>query len=504
MHVELFGKNDIEHLAIQWSEELEGFLPLLHRYQDTAIAFRHIGLKLWKEGRCQLAAKAFTAALSLKPESASLWGELAGAYNGLPDAERAEACIAKSIELDDTRLQPWLTFADLLSRRDDLSGAADAYSRAIALDPTSAAAHLGLGIIFFRQKEMQRAAETIYLSVWLDPANSLGFTCLGHIHYAQAEFAASAAAFLSASRLSPLGPDSEKTLLRAQAFLGAIEGNADTAVAAYAALPAGRREDIDTVLREGFALLNAFGHRQAAAAIGRIRLERNPSDAIQRYLLDAVTSQTLVAAPHDYIERYFDEFASGFDEKLVNGLNYKGPQRLCQLMAHHRSEFKNIVDLGCGTGLAADLLANLGGTLTGVDLSAGMLEQASKRQRYGTLVKADVVAYLLDNPARFDLIFAADLLVYIGDLQPFVEAATAALVPGGLIALSVEKSAHADFQLLPSGRFAHRPEYLKRLYDNGFKALEVVDEGIRLEINRPVPGQFLVLERKPSSAGYLE
>ena len=249
------------------------------------------------------------------------------------------------------------------------------------------------------------------------------------------------------------------------------------------------------MFREGFALLNAFGHREAAAAVGRIRLTRNPSDAIQRYLLDAINGDPLTTAPHEYIERYFDEFAPGFDQKLVNGLNYRGPARLCDLIARHRAGFADIVDLGCGTGLAADLLADLGGTLTGVDLSGGMLEQAGKRQRYGALVKADVVAYLLDNPGRFDLIFAADLLVYIGDLQPFMEAAAAALVPGGLMALSTETGAQADFSLLPSGRFAHRPQYIERLCEENFMALEAVDEPIRLEINLPVPGQFLLLER---------
>lgn len=496
MHVELFGKNDIEHLSIRWSVELEGFQPLLHRYQDTAIAFRHIGLKLWKEGRFELAAKAFTAALSLKPENASLWSELAGAFNGLADAKRAENCISKSIELDDTRPQSWLTLADLLSRRDDLAGAAHAYSRAISLDPTSAPAHFGLGIVFFRQKKVHQAIESLRESVRLNPTDALGFTCLGHISYALADFATSIASFQAASNILPLDPDSQKTRLRALTFQGVVDGAADEALAAYIALPSTQREDIDTVLREGFALLNAFGHREAAAAVGRIRLKRNPSDAIQRYLLDAINGRPLTTAPHDYIERYFDEFAPGFNQKLVNGLNYRGPARLCDLIARHRAGFVDIVDLGCGTGLAADLLANMGGSLTGVDLSCGMLEQAGKRQRYGVLVKADVVAYLLDNPRRFDLIFAADLLVYIGDLQPFMDAAADALVPGGLLALSIETNEHADFRLLPSGRFAHRPEYIERLQEKSFVALEAIDEMIRLEINAPVPGKFLLLERR--------
>jgi tetratricopeptide (TPR) repeat protein len=210
MHVELLGNTDIEHLSVLWSEEFEGFQPLLQRYGDTAVAFRHIGLKLWKESRFELAAKAFTAALSLKPDNASLWGELAGAYNGLADAARAEMCISKSIELDDTRAQPWVTLADLMSRRDDLGGAAHAYGRALALDATFAPSHFGLGIVFFRQKKMQEATESLREAVRLNPTDALGFTCLGHISYAQADFPTSIASFQAAADLLLLDPDSEK------------------------------------------------------------------------------------------------------------------------------------------------------------------------------------------------------------------------------------------------------------------------------------------------------
>lgn len=497
-NVQLLARAEIDDLKRRWAGELPDFRNSLSRHPDEATAFRHAGLRLWADQKCQLAAHAFTAALSLKPLNASLWGELAGAYIGLPDLQLAEESIRQSLALDSTRSQPWLTLADLLGRRDDLTGAADAYGRAIAIDPNFAPSHFGLGITLFKLQDMGRAIDSFNACVRLNPGDALAFICLGNILYKQAEFGEATAAFQAAAALLPLDPDSRKTLARAMTFKMVIDGKSHDAIAAYQRLPPEEREDIEIVLREGFALLSGFGHKDGAAEIGRIRLQRHPDDPIQQYLLDAVTGQSLTVASPAYIERHFDEFAPRFDGNLVQGLKYRGPSRLCELIARQRSSFSNIVDLGCGTGLAAELLAGFRCPMTGVDLSSGMLQQAARHQLYTSLVKADVVSYLVEHPESFDLIFAADLLVYIGDLEPFIQAAAAALTPGGMMALSIETTADADFLLQPSGRFAHRPDYLERLYAPDFRQLETSDESIRLEINRPVAGQFLLLELKRS------
>ena len=46
----------------------------------------------------------------------------------------------------------------------------------------------------------------------------------------------------------------------------------------------------------------------------------------------------------------------------------------------------------------------------------------------------DLVATMNDNPAAFDLLTAADVFLYLGDLGPAFEAAKVALRPGGLLA----------------------------------------------------------------------
>jgi predicted TPR repeat methyltransferase len=158
-----------------------------------------------------------------------------------------------------------------------------------------------------------------------------------------------------------------------------IEGRVQEALQDYQEIAGDDREDLETIARDAFSVLSAAGHVDAAAEVGRMRLAEKPDDPIRRYLLDAVTGRTMTAAPADYIERYFDQFAPQFDSQLIETLQYTAPSQMTKLLARHRTHFNQMLDLGCGTGLAAAKLLPFGETLVGVDLSSGMLAEAAKR-----------------------------------------------------------------------------------------------------------------------------
>jgi predicted TPR repeat methyltransferase len=168
---------------------------------------------------------------------------------------------------------------------------------------------------------------------------------------------------------------------------------------------------------------------------------------------------------------------------------------MAELVAGHRAGFDRMLDLGCGTGLAAGELSPFGPTLIGVDLSSGMLAEAAKRGGYTELVKSEAIAYLETTPIRFDLIFAADSLIYFGDLGPLLSAAAGAMVQGGLFALSIEVAPGEGFTLQPSGRFAHSLDHLRTVATD-FVILEAVESSIRLEAGRPASGLYVVMERR--------
>jgi predicted TPR repeat methyltransferase len=158
-------------------------------------------------------------------------------------------------------------------------------------------------------------------------------------------------------------------------------------------------------------------------------------------MLAACTGQGVPERASDgFVQTTFDSFAASFESKLAK-LSYRAPALIaamledCGLEPAHRLD---VLDAGCGTGLCGALVAPFARTLTGVDLSEGMLKQAAEKNIYQTVTRAELTAYLRDHHEAFDLIVSADTLVYFGDLTGVVAAATQALRPEGLFVFTLE------------------------------------------------------------------
>jgi len=491
------GSDEAGRLMASLRASSEDFEALFQRYGQPAPALRHYGLIQWRDQQFTRAIEALRAALVLTPDDADLWRDLAGAYDRSGDAELADRCVRQSLCHRSDDACSWLLLANLESRGGRRNEAEAAFSHAIMCDPKLGDAHFGLGLLHFERRNIGAAVASLSLAIANGYANALGFTTQGHLKFLAGDFAGSAAAFENAARFGPLDLNGRRKFARARTIQAMIEGNLDQAIADYPNLAGDAREELDDILRDAFHQLSAFGREEAAVAVGRLLAAQNPDDPVQRYLLDAVSGRRLVRAPVDYLESCFDKFAKTFDQKLVNVLQYQAPELMARLITPIRESFSNMLDLGCGTGLAAAHLAPFGGRLTGVDVSGGMLDEAVKRGLYADLAKAEAVEFLAGCAARFDLVFAADMLVYLGDLRPLFDAVARSSALGGLFVISVETTEAADYQLLPSGRFAHAVAYLERLARPDFNVLVKQAAMIRLEAGRPAEGMFLALERRP-------
>jgi predicted TPR repeat methyltransferase len=204
--------------------------------------------------------------------------------------------------------------------------------------------------------------------------------------------------------------------------------------------------------------------------------------------------------PAQAVRALFDTYAPSFEKHLVESLNYRTPEHIGQMLEQTglRGPLAEVWDLGCGTGLCAPLLRPLAQWLVGVDLSPGMLDVARARQAYDELLCADVVAGLQDRRADIDLLVAADVLIYIGDLQPMFEAARRALRPGGHFVFSVEAHEGGDYALLPTRRYAHAVAYLERLAAaHDFDPVDRRRTVLRENRGQAVEGWLLLLKAQP-------
>jgi predicted TPR repeat methyltransferase len=98
-------------------------------------------------------------------------------------------------------------------------------------------------------------------------------------------------------------------------------------------------------------------------------------------------------------------------------------------------------------------------------------------------------------PGSFDLMVAADALVYVGDLAPLFAAVGSALTADGLFAFSVETCEGDGFKLEPAMRFAHSRSYIETTgSEAGLRPLLIRSASTRREAGADAPGLICVFE----------
>jgi predicted TPR repeat methyltransferase len=182
----------------------------------------------------------------------------------------------------------------------------------------------------------------------------------------------------------------------------------------------------------------------------------------------------------------------------VGALGYDVPEKICAAIREVTvaGHLYHTLDAGCGTGLCGPGLRPISRELTGVDLSPRMLEHAARRKIYDTLACEELTAFLSRCPGRFELIAAADVMIYFGDLSPVFAAAEVALRQGGVLALSTESWTGQGYRLQPSGRFAQAPEYVRSVAAKAFAELVYVETTLRMEATGRLLGNLFVFRRR--------
>ena len=218
------------------------------------------------------------------------------------------------------------------------------------------------------------------------------------------------------------------------------------------------------------------------------------------YMINALeNNQKIEVAEPSYLQNVFDNFAGGF-EQVLSGLEYAAPQYISEFMQEVYPQLSwkklHILDAGCGTGLCGTFLKkySLWRGLDGVDISQGMLEEAHKKKLYHKLYHQELCEFLFNHKKRYDLIVAADVLTYFGNLENVVGGFAFALKKHGRIIFTITKNSatNSAWFLHSSGRFAHTLNYVEnQLKKYNFSLEKYALKQLRLENDSPVMGYII-------------
>jgi predicted TPR repeat methyltransferase len=373
--------------------------------------------------------------------------------------DEALALLERSLALVPDEADWYSNLGIVLQSADMLDRAIVSYRRAISIDPSHANAHNNLGVLLRATGQSAEAEAAYRAAIQLDPEHIDAYTNLGILLNGLKRTEEAAACYCKIITLRPRHRQARKLLALAHSTLGEVD---------------------------------------KAASIYAEWLEEEPEDPVARHMLAACTGRDVPKrASGAFIEKTFDSFASSFESKLAS-LAYRAPSLIATMLEDsglEPSRRLDVLDAGCGTGLCGAIVAPFARRLIGVDLSEGMLAHASKKNLYHALVKAELQEYLLENREAFDLIVAADTLVYFGELKGAVAAFEGALRPGGLLVFTLERvvgdAAGIDYRLEPHGRYSHARIYVEQLLTFANLKSKIIQAELRMEAGIPVQGLLI-------------
>lgn len=382
----------------------------------------------------------------------------------LQETTEAEALLTKLTKKYPQFAKAWMILGDVYREQNALDKADECFSEALRIEPASQEAQLGKAAVYLEQQKTEEGFACINQLLAEHPNYYRTYFVLGDFYYKQRNF-----------------PEAERLLQMALSL----------------------NYNFTEARRKLATILFSHGSREAALQHVEIILQQAPHDSAFQFLRSTLRGENLESAPREHVTSLFDVYADTFEDHLVNTLEYSTPtviasalERVMQQAGDTRKNL-SLFDAGCGTGLMAVAAKHLTNFRAGVDLSSKMVKIASERGLYAETAADDITDYLSRSPRNFDVIAAADVFVYVGNLEPFFAATAQKLAADGYFAFSIEGADDAPpFILRPSGRFAHATDYILQLGKQYGMKLAIQETVIlRKEAGKPVSGCVFIFQR---------
>jgi predicted TPR repeat methyltransferase len=485
------------------TEALERAVKLAPNFKE---AWNYLGLLAGEQGDTQQAVQDFCKALEIDrtytdarvnlcfytkdketlfkvsdEEASNLTAHLKAAELTENSAEK-EKFLRRAATVSGRDTRGVLALADFLGQQKRYDEALPFYYKALDIMPQDEQALFGVADCLLGQKEFEKAV-TFYergFAVRRDLPDA--YVNYGVALYHLNRTSEALEAYRKAVTLAPERPEISYNLALILKETGDIDEALGLMFNAHLKRP--EEEQYALNLMETLAEL-ADTDREKALKITENWQKVQPENRFMLRLLAALTGNK-TDNDTDFSTHLFDSFAETYDETL-DRLN---PNIINAFRQYHGDVSGYVLDLGCGTGKAAEILKTPNNRFDGVDVSHNMLEKARQKNVYEVLYEQDICTFLQENQeklADYGLITAFDVFCYIGDLEDIFQG-----LKGHEIWFSVESAAETEkqpYSLMVNGRYKHQKNYvLELLQQVGFKEINAYDVVLRSEHGQNVNG----------------
>ncbi len=381
------------------------------------------------------------------------------------------------------------------------------FQEVLRLEPRMDGAHINIGAIHALRGDQAAALRSFHRSLAQSPNSVPAHTSIAEISLAQGELNDAAKHADAALKALP----KYLPALQVRAQVAELRGDDRAAEAAFQNILEVDAGNAPALTRLAMLALRA-GRSDEARALATRALASAPDEGFAQAAHAIVHGETPATLPASMVSGIFNQFSAAYDRHMTGPLQFAAPQMAFDALADWfatREQPVAALDLGCGTGLFGVLLRPKVATLRGVDLSVGMLQQATRRGIYDQLDTGDLLTHLqAQADAGADLISVIDVVIYVGALEALFTEMARVLAPGGAAVVTVElpqpdgvvalaplASPTGTFKLMSSGRYQHAPAYVTdAAAAAGLSVVKRSEGTLRLEASRPQAGMVFVLQ----------
>lgn len=467
------------------------FEDVLKQSPTQPDALHGMGLLYVQQRDFKKALPFFKQAVDAAPNIPAFHNNLGNCYKSLHQADLAIRHYRQALTLKTPYPEARNNLGALYLKQGLIVEAIEQLQKAVREDPEHVDAHFNLANALVKQDRLTDAVSHFKAVLKLRPDHYPASHNLGIALVALKDFASAKPLLESVVSRNPQEVDAQFHLGIVLASLGELE---------QARLVYEKTIELDPFHGDAYHNLATvclhLKQPEQALKFYKKALSIYPNNQTAKHMCQALEGKTAEGgAPADYVRALFDQYAYSYDKHVTEALNYEAPYKLRQAIAPYAGKASgwHVLDLGCGTGLCAPYFRDLAFKLVGVDISPNMVEVAAAQKGYDQLVVQDISLFLEQSKDMYDLIIAADVFVYFGNLEPVFALVKKHLKPGGIFCFTVEKSTDKPYELLMSGRYAHQQAYIEQLAQANKMTPHAEQTTLRMQEDEPIAGILFVL-----------